>query len=308
LVLHLALFLATCLTTTFTGALYANPASILGENATLASILTSLGHGVPFSASIIGILLTHEMGHYVYARYHHVDVSLPYFIPLPMGIGTLGAVIKMRGPIRSRNALVDIGAAGPLAGLAVAIPILAYGIHLSPVSKMGAGMVEGNSALYLALKWVIKGAILPGAGMDIQLHAVAWAGWVGLLVTMINLLPIGQLDGGHVAFAFFGSRQNRASLWLHRALLPLALCASAYSIWELSAVVPFETAVNKGWLAGLHWFVWWALLRLMRRMSGGEYHPPAGDEPLSPGRRRLCHFVFVVFLLIFTPIPLRRSL
>ncbi|MCC6746405.1 MAG: site-2 protease family protein [Deltaproteobacteria bacterium] len=304
--LHLLLFAATCVTTTWAGALYVHPEALALP---ARQVLPLLWDGWPFSLSLLAILMTHEMGHYVLARYHRVDVSLPYFIPLPFGmIGTMGAVIRMRGAIASRNALVDVGAAGPLAGLVVALPILAYGIHLSPVKPVGPGFLEGNSILYLALKLLIKGQVLPGGGLDVALHPVAWAGWVGLLVTMINLLPIGQLDGGHVAFAYFGARHDRASRWLHLGLLPLAVGASAFAIYELSRKAILRTALLLGVAAGLPWFVWWVLLTLMRRFSGGVYHPPVGEDALTPGRRRVCLLIGLVFLLILTPIPLRRTL
>ena len=142
------------------------------------------------------------------ARYHRVAASLPYFIPLPAGWGTLGAVIAMRDRIRSRNALFDIGASGPLAGLVIALPALAWGLVHSPVKPMllSGYQQEGQSLLYLAMKRVLLGPI--PEGYDVQLHPTAAAGWFGLLVTMVNLLPWGQLDGGHIAFSLFGERQH----------------------------------------------------------------------------------------------------
>jgi len=238
-----------------------------------------------------------------------VAASLPFFIPMPFGlIGTLGAVISM--PLsRDRNKLVDIGAAGPLAGLVVAIPVLAYGLSLSPVMPQGPGILEGNSLLYLGLKLLIKGQILPGGGLDVQLHPVAWAGWVGLLITMINLIPVGQLDGGHIAFAYFGARHNRASLWLHRALLPLGASAYGYTVieqmtrgigWRVAAV----TSIN----VGVTWVVWWLMLRVLRGLSGGIYHPPVDEIPLTRGRKRLCVGMLMLFAVLFMPIPLRLYL
>lgn len=317
--LYATLFIATCITTTWAGATFADPRGvpsiyqvIVGGagGRQLSDLLVGLSKGLPFSLSLLAILLTHEMGHYVAAKLHGVDASLPLFLPLPFGlIGTLGAVIAMPRSVRDRNSLLDIGAAGPIAGLVVAIPVLLYGIAQSPIQPRGPGMLEGNSLLYLLLKLMIKGRILPGGGVDINLHPVAWAGWVGLLVTMLNLLPIGQLDGGHIAYASQGERHNEASPWLRRGLLLLAVGASGYTTLELHQRAPWATALALGAPAGLSWLIWYALLGGMRRMSGGVYHPPVDEgESLTPWRRRLARAMLVVFVLILTPIPLRPTL
>src|SRR5262249_19738430 len=160
---------------------------------------TAVG-GPVYAATLLGILLTHEMGHYVVARRHGIDVSLPYFIPVPFALGTMGAVIRMRSPIPTRDALIDVGAAGPLAGLAVAVPLLLWGLAESPVTPIPpGGAIEGNSLGYLVCKLLVKGRVLPGDGLDVQLSPMAMAAWVGLLVTFINLIPLAQLDGGHIA-------------------------------------------------------------------------------------------------------------
>lgn len=300
--LHLALFLATCLSTAWAGTRYVHAADEASD------IWSHLGDGVPFAVALMAILLTHEAGHYIAGRLHKMDVSLPLFLPLPFGmIGTLGAVIRMPQGVHRRDALADVGAAGPLAGLVVALVVLAYGLWISEVRPVGTGMLEGNSLLYLGLKYAVKGQLLPGGGVDVNLHAVAWAGWVGLLVTMINLLPIGQLDGGHIAFAYFGARHDVASRWLHRSLLPLAVGASGYTVFELARKLDLRWAFSLGAMAGLPWLVWWAVLHLVRRLSGGIYHPPVREEPLSPSRRRLCVLMFVIFVLLLTPIPLRLT-
>ena len=302
MILHLALFLLTCLSTTWAGASYSNP------TLSAAELIRRLPDGLPFSAALMSILLSHEMGHYILGRRRGVAVSLPFFIPIPFGlVGTMGAVIRMPKAVEDRDALVDIGAAGPIAGLVVALPVLALGIHFSAVQTAGEGLLEGNSIIYWLLKYAIKGQWLPSAGLDVALHPVAWAGWVGLLVTMINLLPIGQLDGGHLAFAYFGDRHDRVSAQLHRALLPLAVGASLYSSYELSTKLGWRLALSAGVSAGMPWAIWWLLLRLMRRAGGGRYHPPVGAQPLSPSRRRLCIAVLVIFVLIFIPIPLRLT-
>lgn len=304
--LHLGLFLATCITTTWVGIISLHPQVPWTD---LGALWPLIPDGLPYSMSIMGILLTHEMGHFVLARRHGVNASLPYFLPLPFPpVGTLGAVIRMRDKVESRSALADIGAAGPLAGLVVALPVLAYGIHTSPVQPTTPlAMLEGNSILYLALKYLIKGAILPGGGVDVFLSPMAWAGWVGLLVTMLNLMPIGQLDGGHIAQAYFGKAHNVSSVWLHRGLLLMFVIASSYSVWEQSQANSLGMALALGWSAGFPWFIWWGLLKLMKRATGGQYHPPVGDAPLSPGRRIICLFMLLTFVLILVPIPLRRA-
>jgi membrane-associated protease RseP (regulator of RpoE activity) len=269
--LHGFLFVATCFTTYLAG-------------------------GPVFAATLMGILLTHEMGHYVVARRHGIDASLPYFIPLPFSTGTLGAVIKMNSPIQRRDALVDVGAAGPLAGLVVAIPLLVIGLVQSPVAALPpagpeeVSLIEGNSLLYIGLKLITKGQYLPSGDLDVHLGPMAMAAWVGLLVTFINLIPIGQLDGGHVAYGFFGERHERHSRWLHRGLLAV-LGALSYAAQ-----------------GALPWLVWAGLLLGMRRLSGGLYHPPVGPEPLSRSRRVLFWIVAIVFLLLFTPVPMREAL
>ncbi len=304
--LHLGLFLATCVTSTWAGIRNAHP-EVGGLD--FQAMWPLIPDGLPFSLSLMGLLLSHEMGHFILARYHGVDASLPYFLPVPLPmLGTMGAVIKMKGEIRNRNALVDIGASGPLAGLVVAVTVLAYGLHLSPVEPiMPGGLLEGNSVLYLTLKLLVKGAILPGGGLDVIIHPMALAGWVGLLVTMINLMPIGQLDGGHIAFALFGDSYTRYSSRIHGALPIMALLGSGYTIWELSLKRPLLDSFALGVSAGFPWLVWWLLLKVLKKFSGGQYHPPVGEEPLTPGRRRLCIIMMIIFFLILVPIPMRLT-
>ena len=305
--LHAGLFLATFVTTTGVGIIHR-----LAELkwAGISSLPEWIIAGAPYSVSIMTILLTHEMGHYIMARRHGVDASLPYFIPFPyLPFGTLGAVIKMRGRVESANAIVDIGAAGPLAGLVVALPVLAYGLYLSPVGpSLGGGMQEGNSVIYLLMKLVVTGEILPGGGRDVHLHIMAFAGWAGLLVTMLNLLPVGQLDGGHIAYAYFGSVHNTISRWLHRGLIPMALVVSAYAVWERVGPETLEQAFKIGWPGGMPWVVLWILLGVMKRLTGGEYHPPLDDDTLTRGRRILCLAMIVLFFLILVPIPMRMTM
>jgi len=285
LAIHLLLFVATCASCWLSG-------------------------GPVFAATLMTILLAHEMGHYVTARRHGIDVSLPYFIPVPFAIGTMGAVIRMRSPIQSRDALLDVGAAGPLAGLVVAIPLLLLGLAQSPVTAIPSGsFLEGNSLGYLIAKWVVKGSVLPSHGVDVQLSPMAEAAWVGLLVTFINLIPIGQLDGGHIASAFFGDRHERTARILHLLLGLVGLVVAANLYGEArNAGRPFLGAVSYGVLGALPWAVWLVLVWVLWRTSGGRYHPPVGDAPLSPGRRALFWVMAALFLLLFTPVPIREAL
>jgi membrane-associated protease RseP (regulator of RpoE activity) len=286
--LHLFLFLATCATTYF-------------------------AQGLEFSATLMAILVTHEMGHYVAGRIHKVDVSLPYFIPLPFSTGTLGAIIRMRSPITRRDALIDVGAAGPLAGLCMALPLLVWGLARSQVGPIdtseGPTFIEGNSLLYILLKLLVKGQYLPSGGVDVHLEPMAMAAWVGLLVTFINLIPVGQLDGGHVAVAFFGDRHGRQARWLHRGLSIVGLVVLGWLYVEAHQAgrEPLDALAYAG-QGALPWLIWSLLLVVMRRMAGGQYHPPVEPEPLSSSRKVLFWVVATLFVLLFTPVPMREAL
>jgi membrane-associated protease RseP (regulator of RpoE activity) len=310
--LHALLFLATLVTTTVAGLTYSAGLWLAGlppdapAGALLARIPAALPSALAFSLPLMGILAAHEMGHYVAARIHGVRASLPYFIPLPppFPLGTMGAIITMRGMTRSRDKLVDVGAAGPLAGLVVAIPVLVVGLVLSEVRPTtalpGQLVTEGNSLLYLLLKRAVHGEWLPGGGRDVFLSPTAYAGWAGLFVTMLNLIPIGQLDGGHVAVGYFGNAYERAAGLLHRAMPFVGLATMTWvGLRVRAAGVPDAGMI--GLSAGLPWVVWALVLGGLRRLSGGTYHPAVDDPPLSPGRRWLCRGVLVVFALIFTP-------
>ena len=299
--LHVGLFLATCVTTFLSGS---------GFGADFDAV-----RGFYFSGTIMAILLCHVMGHYWVARHHGINASLPYFIPLPpvISLGTLGAVIQMDEPIADRNKLIDVGAAGPLAGLAIAIPLLLYGLSLSPLAitepDQGA-MVEGNSILYLALKFMVHGLFLPNQnGLDVQLHPMAFAAWVGLLITMINLLPIGQLDGGHIACAALGDKHESFSRRFHWLLLAVgALVVLWLALSLASRGASLASALPIALKAGMPWLVWAVMLLVMRRMSGGRYHPPVGPQPLSRGRFRLVLVMIFILVVLFTPIPLREAM
>ena len=284
--IHLGLFAACCATTAWSGGPY-------------------------FAATLMGILLCHELGHYVIGRRRGVDVSLPYFIPVPpvITLGTLGAVIRMRKPIADRNILFDVGAAGPIAGLVIAIPLLVVGLYLSDIGATRPDdMIEGNSILYALLKYAVFGRWLPSGGIDVQLHPMAFAGWVGLLITMINLMPIGQLDGGHIARAVLGQSHETWSRRLHVALPILGVVTGGVMFvvarragrGALDALAYAQSGL-------LPWLVWTLMLGWMRRQAG-EYHPPVGETPLAPRRRRYAVAMLVIFLLIATPVPFRPAL
>jgi membrane-associated protease RseP (regulator of RpoE activity) len=261
--------------------------------------------GWKFAVPLLAILLAHEFGHYFAARYHRVPASLPYFIPVPfIGLfGTLGAVIAMPDRIRSRNALLDIGASGPLAGLIVALPVLFYGVAQSEVLPHAAPYdQEGQSLLYFAVKWLVHGSI--PAGHDVFLHPAAFAGWAGLFLTMINLLPFGQLDGGHIAYALFGERQNRAAPWIRLALVPLFLYVLATNL--APALRSNESGATVLAISNsLFWLIWYALLGLLARFSG-HGHPPCEPGELSTGRRAVGWLCLVLFVLLFMPRPIER--
>ena len=296
--MHGGLFLATCATTFLAGT------QLTGS--------FDVASGAAFAGTLMGILLCHEMGHYVVARRHKVDVSLPYFIPLPpfISLGTMGAVIRMRRPITDRNQLIDVGAAGPLAGLVAAIPLLLFGLWLSPVAINTSPdtVVEGNSLAYIGLKYLVHGRYLPAAdGADVQLHPVAFAAWLGLLITMINLIPVGQLDGGHIASGYLAGRHERFSAWLHRLLLAVgAVALCALTAEARAAGWTWTDSLTRAGFASMPWLVWAALLAVLRRISGGVYHPTVSGQRPTRGRRVLVAVMAIVFLLLLTPVPLRQ--
>jgi membrane-associated protease RseP (regulator of RpoE activity) len=289
------LFFATCLSTLYVGCAWSG-VDLAKEG------LRSLWKGYPFALPLMAILLAHEGGHYIAARIHKIDASLPYFLPLPISIlGTLGAVIHMRGSIRTRNALLDVGASGPLCGLIIALPVLVYGISISPVAPLNPSehyLVEGRSLLYLGVLHALKGDI--PSGYDVMLSAPALAGWAGLLVTMINLVPVGQLDGGHVAYALFGARQDSFSRRIRTFLPVLAAVITAWAVMRAYDSEANDETRDAAWFAGMYWFLWWGLLALMTRITGPA-HPPTDDEELGKGRRVVAWFTLGLFVVLFMP-------
>jgi membrane-associated protease RseP (regulator of RpoE activity) len=222
------------------------------------------------------------MGHYLVSRYHHLDVTLPYFIPappIPFIIGTFGAFIRIRSPIQDKRALLDVGCAGPLTGVLVSLPVILIGLKLSAIQiipQEAGGLILGEPLLFQILSWATFGPLKPEE--HILLHPIAFAGWIGLLVTALNLIPVGQLDGGHVAYALFPAYHRRISLG---CFIFLIICGLFF--WQ-------------GWL------VWAVLLYLL----GFRHPPPAYDWLPLDGRRRLLGFLTIlVFVLTFSPTPFK---
>ena len=272
--INLALFAATVISVVMMGALNAGANPLQDPS--------SLLEGIPFAFTLLAILGTHEFGHYFAAKRHRVAVTLPYFIPMPLSIvGTFGAFIQLRSPVHNRKQLFDVGVAGPLAGLVIAIPLLLLGLYLSPVEPLpseGGYIMEGNSLLYLGAKYLIHGQILPSNGVDVMLHPIAFAAWFGLLVTAFNLLPVGQLDGGHVIFTLVGDKIRYVG-----TVFVVILVVMGVAFWP-------------------GWFLWATLIFLL-----GVGHPPPLNDvtPLGGGRKLLAVFTIVIFLLVFAPIPLK---
>jgi membrane-associated protease RseP (regulator of RpoE activity) len=239
----------------------------------------------------MGVLGIHELGHYVMSRYHDVDASLPYFIPLPTYIGSMGAVIKMRGRIPDRRALFDIGAAGPLAGLVATVVVTAIGLQLEPLavqqtaqpaSEEAARIVFNNPPLLQAI------ADLTGTASKLEsgtVHPVVFGGWVGMFVTFLNLLPVGQLDGGHIVRAMVGRRQETVAAAVPGALFALA----GYLLF-------FQEGVNS---VGI--WAMWGLFALGLAYAGPA--TPIHDDTLDSPRLALGVVTFVLGALCFTPVP-----
>jgi membrane-associated protease RseP (regulator of RpoE activity) len=252
---------------------------------------------------LIAILLVHELGHYIAARLHRVPASPPYFVPFPLlsPFGTMGALITMSDRIRSRKALLDIGAAGPIAGMVVAVPVLCIGLAMSEVQPQSTAnyVQEGQSILYWLLKRLVLGPMPDGH--DVYLHPMAFAGWGGLFLTMLNLLPWGQLDGGHIAYALLGNRQDRIAFWVRRALLVVF----AYNF--LTLVVPVLLGRSSQPLlaavfGSLFWLFWYGITGVMAQMTGAE-HPPFDPGELDGPRRAVAVASLVLFVVLFMPAP-----
>jgi membrane-associated protease RseP (regulator of RpoE activity) len=287
------------ISTLFVGVLYSPDLTEVGAFGDLF-LPQNLILGLPFAATLLGILGAHEFGHYFAARYHQVAVTLPFFIPIPLPpFGTMGAFIRLKEPVPDRRRLFDIGVAGPLAGLVLAVPLLFLGLSTSPMEVPNfteGSWLEGNSITYYFAKIWIFGKVLPNpiTGEDVIMNQVTTAAWAGLLVTALNLLPVGQLDGGHTVFALFGEK----SRYINRATLAVMALLGVAGIPQLQEIFPQLVAV--GWMG---WFFWIFLIFAVI----GPYHPPALDDVSELDRRRrwIGYAVIAIFVLIFVPVPLR---
>lgn len=283
--LHLLLFALTILSTSLVGGAHFAAfqadfaADVPGPPLGIGRLLLD---GLWYSATILAILGCHEMGHYVACRRYDVDASLPYFLPAPVPLtGTLGAFIRIRSRIPSKRALFDIGVAGPLAGFIVAVPALFIGLSLSRITPLPPdfnGIELGEPLLFRAASWLVLGPVPDG--QSVNMHPMAFAAWFGLLATALNLFPIGQLDGGHIAYAALGRRSTAITLVMLAAAGGLSVMSSS-------------------------WWVWTALLALMVFLMG-PHHPPTLDDetPLDPLRVALALFALVMLILCFTPVPI----
>jgi membrane-associated protease RseP (regulator of RpoE activity) len=306
--INLGLFILTIFSVLLAGTIYGYSGP-LPDN--LPEMLITLSKNIlvgwPFALSMLGILVAHEFGHYLAARHHKTAVTLPYFLPFPFSaFGTMGAFIQLKQPPKNKNILLDIGVAGPLAGLVIAIPVLIYGLSTSQVHRLpqvlppGQGF-EGNSILYLILKYAVHGKLLPQpagyggtipvlywiryfftgmplprGGFDVTINQIAWAGWAGLLVTALNLIPAGQLDGGHLLYVLIGRKA--------RKLLPIMIIVIA--------------------ILGIFWMGWWIWAALLFFLGRTNAEPLDQIAPLEPRRKAIAILGLIIFVLVFTPVPL----
>jgi len=319
---NIILFVLTVLSVMLAGVQIEGP---LPEDAMAQIILLAknIFTGWPFALSLLGILLAHELGHYFMSRHHKTPATLPYFIPFPFSpFGTMGAAILMRGIPKNKRVLFDIGVAGPIAGLVVAIPVLIYGLSLSTLGTIEPnpnGFLEGNSLLYLLAKYIVFGQLLPTpgtdtsgtvffwqylfsdtpspivngtfvywlhyfftgrpvpfGGLDVFIHPVAFAGWAGILVTALNLIPLGTLDGGHVIYSLFGEKAKKA----------------------------FPFIIGLLGILGFFWSGWWLWAALLFWLGRVNAQPMDQITELDPKRKMIAYAMMIVFVLVFTPVPL----
>ncbi len=297
---NIILFVLTVFSVMLAGAQPAGPIpnDPAGQMLLLAkSILT----GWPFALSLLGILVAHELGHYFMSRHHKTPASLPYFIPFPLSpLGTMGAAIIMRSIPKNKRVLFDIGIAGPIAGLVVAIPVLFFGLSLSTLGTIDPNpnsFIEGNSLLYLFAKYVTFGQLLPApvepqgflywlqyfftgrpipfGGLDVFIHPIAFAGWAGILVTALNLIPVGTLDGGHIIYALLGEKARKAFPFIIVLLIVL----------------------------GISWSTWWLWAALLFWLGRVNAQPLDQITTLDPARRLIAYTMIIIFVLVFMPVP-----
>jgi membrane-associated protease RseP (regulator of RpoE activity) len=307
---NILLFALTLLSVMFTGAQFADTSMVDPFQLSLSGFLTYLWQGWPFTVGLLSILVAHEFGHYLVGRAHGEKVTLPYFIPFPLSaFGTMGAFINMKAVPKNRKNLMDIGMAGPLIGFGVAIVVLFVGLSLSSLAPIETALpegyvhfIEGNSLFYLGAKYLTFGKLLPQpisyngvepvlywlryfftgrpvplGGLDVQIHPVAWAGWAGMFVTAMNLIPAGQLDGGHIFYVLFGKKASR---------------------WVFPFIIGGLITLGFFWNG---WWLWGGLIFLF----GRQYAEPL-DQITKIDRKRkwLGILALIVFFLTFIPVPL----
>ncbi len=270
--IHILLFVLTFMTTLLAGAFF------------LYGVIPweqpdKIYLGLPFSLTLLFILLVHEMSHYIASREHGVPATLPYFIPAPTIFGTFGAIIKMKPPIPDRRSLIDIGASGPIGGFIIAVIAVIIGLNYSeirPVDAVGQGLAFGDSILLTILTKLVLN--IDPEKYTVMLNPVLFAGWVGLFVTSLNLLPIGQLDGGHITYALFGYKHE----WISKAMLPV-LIILGYFFW-------------------LGWIIWAVLMIII-----GYRHPPVvyPHIQLDTKRKVIGWVSLAIFILTFMPTPVQ---
>jgi len=286
--LNILLFIVTALSTFFVGIILSlnfKYAEIADQSYQLDLVANIFGDphviflGLIYAAVLIAILLGHELGHYLTCRYYQINATLPYFIPAPTLIGTLGAFIKIKSPITRKQQLFDVGIAGPLTGFILSLPALFYGLSLSkivPSLPREESLIFGEPLLLKIIGSIIFRDI--PSGFDIFLHPVAFAGWVGILVTAFNLFPVGQLDGGHISYALIGSKSRS----LARLFLVVFLAMGVF-FW-------------------IGWFVWALIILIL-----GLKHPRVIDEeaPLGVSRKIMGFMAIAIFILSFIPAPIK---
>jgi membrane-associated protease RseP (regulator of RpoE activity) len=282
--IHVLLFALTLAATTYIGA--GNWVAFLSRFGAVRPRFewpVVLWNGLWYSLTLLLILGAHEAGHYLACRYYRINASLPYFLPAPPPFiaGTFGAFIRIREPIRTKTMLFDMGAAGPFAGFLVAVPALVIGCSLSNIARLPpnfSGWELGEPLLFKAVTSLVWGRVPDG--YSINLHPMAFAAWFGLLVTALNLIPIGQFDGGHISYAAFGKR----SVWVTRGAVGAAVALCFHS---------------------MSWIMWTALAVALLVLFGWR-HPPTEDEdvPLDPARRWLAVAALLILILCFTPSPM----
>ncbi|MEQ1759364.1 MAG: site-2 protease family protein [Vicinamibacterales bacterium] len=285
---YVLLFFLTVLTTTYAGQLhYASFIVGFSDRSLGMSGWLLFAHGLWYSVSILAILGCHEFGHYYACRYYRVDASAPFFLPAPLPItGTLGAFIRIRQPIPSKQALFDIGIAGPIAGFIVAVPLLLVGMQMSTVVPLptdfeGSVLELGEPLLFKIAAWLTFGSVPDG--YTVNMHPIAFAAWFGMLATVLNLFPIGQLDGGHISYAVFGRRSTTVTLVMVAGLIGLSFISSSWIVWTVLTVVMLVTL--------------------------GPRHPRVFDEdvPLDSTRLWLAGFAVLIFVLCFTDAPISAT-